>query len=166
MIAVLALAGCATAPQAPAPRVDMTGALAAVRAVDQPTANELTVRPLVDPEVADLRAQASAHEVAGRFDEAAHALDEALRIAVDDPDLLQARAEIALAQGRLDEALGFAERSLALGPKVGPLCRRQQETRRQVALAQAAAGDASAASRADAAATARDACTVTPPPRY
>lgn len=169
LVLAIALAGCAATRPIPAPEprvVDMSAALAAVRAAGQPAENELAVRPLVDPQVADLQALAAAHEAAGRPAEAARALDDALRIAVDDPALLQARAEVSLAQGRLDEALRGAERSHALGPKVGPLCRRQQETRRQVALAQVAAGDASAAARADAAAVARDACTVTPPPRY
>lgn len=166
LVAAVALAGCASAPPAPAPRVDRSAALAAVRAAGQPGANELAVRPLVDARVADLQALAAAHEASGRLDDAARALDDALRIAADDPELLQARAEIALAQGRLEDAGRDAERSHALGPKVGPLCRRQQETRRQVALAQATAGDTAAAARAAAAGAARDACTVTPPPRY
>ena len=167
LVAAFVLAGCATTPPTPPARVvDMSAALSAVRAAGQPTANELAVRPLVDPQVADLQALAAAHEAAGRLDDSARALDEALRIAVDDPALLQARAEVWLARARLDEALRLAERSHALGPKVGPLCRRQQETRRQVALAQATAGDVSPAARAEAAAVAREACTVTPPPRY
>lgn len=163
---LLALAGCASAPVAPAVKVDTAAALAAVRAAGMAAPDELAVRPLVDPGVADLQQQAAAHEAAGRFEQAAAALDEALRIAPDDPALLQARAEAALAGGRFGEALRLAERSHALGPKVGPLCRRQQETRVQVALAQAQHGDAAAPARAEAARRERAACTVTPPPRY
>lgn len=164
--AALALAACATVPEAPPIEVDTRAAVAAVRSAGASAANEVAVRPLVDPGVADLQEQAAAHEAAGRLDEAATALDEALRIAADDPALLQARAEVALAQARFDDALRWAERSHALGPKVGPLCRRQQETRVQVALAQAQLGDATAPARADEARRDRDACTVTPAPRY
>ncbi|MFZ5657683.1 MAG: tetratricopeptide repeat protein [Pseudomonadota bacterium] len=166
LTSVLVLAGCAGTPVVPRVEVDTRAAVAAVRAAGVASADELAVRPLVDPGVADLQAQAAAHEAAGRLDAAAQALDQALEIAADDPALLQARAEVALAQGRFDEALALAERSHASGPKVGPLCRRQQEARRQVALAQARLGDAGAATRAEAARREREACTVTPPPRY
>lgn len=165
-LSLLALAGCASAPVAPRVSVDTAAALAVVRAAGTAAPDELAVRPLVDPQVADLQQQAAAHEAAGRFDQAASVLDEALRIAPDDPALLQARAEAALALGHLDEAQRLAARSHALGPKVGPLCRRQQETRVQVALAQAQQGDAAAPARAEAARLERAACTVTPPPRY
>lgn len=169
LVPALLLAGCAGAPVVTAPpraEIDTRAALEAVRSAGAPTKDELAVRPLLDPDVADLQAQAGVHEQAGRFDAAAAALDQALAIAPDDPALLQARAEIALAQGRLDEADRLSERSHALGPKVGPLCRRQQETRVQAASAQARLGDAAAHARADEARRLRDACTVTPPPRY
>jgi tetratricopeptide (TPR) repeat protein len=165
-VALLLLAGCATAPVEQPVVVDTRAALAAVRAAGEPAANELAVRPLVDAQVADLQQQAGAHEAAARYADALAVLDDALRIAPEDPGLLQARAEMALALGRFDEALRFADRSHAAGPQVGPLCRRQQETRAQVALAQARLGDAAAAARADDARRAREACTVTPPPRY
>lgn len=168
LMPLLLLAGCATAPAPVEPRVeiDTRAAVAAVRAAGALAPNELAVRPLVDPQVVDLQEQAAAHEAAGRVDAAAQAIDAALALSTDDPALLQARAEIALLQNDLQAALDYASRSHAAGPKVGPLCRRQQETRVQVALAQALQGDADAQARADAAAAARDACTVTPPPRY
>lgn len=163
----IVLAGCASAPPAPpVPALDTRPALAAVRAAGEPAPNELAVRPLVDPAVRDLQGQAAAHEAAGRLDEAVKAVDDALALSPDDPALLQSRAELALARGDLDGALALAARSHAAGPKVGPLCRRQLETRVQVALLQTQAGDAAAAARADAARRERDACTVTPPPRY
>lgn len=165
-LSLLALAGCGSVPEAPRVAIDSRAAVAAVRAAGEPTPNELAVRPLVDPQVVDLQEQAAAHEAAGRFDDAAKAIDAALAVSTNDPALLQARAEIALLQGRLDEALGYAARSHEAGPKVGPLCRRQQEAHVQVALAQAALGDATTTARAEAARRARDACTVTPPPRY
>ena len=165
-LVLLTSAGCASVPEAPRVAIDTRAAVAAVRAAGEPAPNELAVRPLVDPQVVDLQEQAAAHEAAGRFDEAANAIDAALEVSTDDPALLQARAEIALLQGRFDEALAYAARSHEAGPKVGPLCRRQQETQVQVALGQAALGDTAAPARAEAARRARDACTVTPAPRY
>ena len=165
-LALLLLAGCASAPPEARPQLDTGAALAQVRAAGAALPAELEVRPLMDPQVVDLLEQASAHEAAGRPDEAARAVDEALLLSPGDPALLQARAEAALLQGRLDDALAHAQRSHAAGPKLGPLCRRQLETQLQVALAQSRLGDAAAAARADAARARRDACTVTPPPRY
>lgn len=167
-VAVLVLAGCATPPRA-APavvEVDTAAALAAVRAAGRVEAVELDVRPLADPQVRDLREQAAADEAAGRVDAAAAALDAALALSPGDPALLQERGELALLQARWAQALDFARRSHAAGPGVGPLCRRQHELQVQVALAEALQGDAAAPARADAARRARDACTVTPPPRY
>lgn len=166
LLLLLALAGCASVPEAPRVAIDTRAAVVAVRAAGEPAPNELAVRPLVDPQVLDLQEQAAAHEAAGRLDEAAGAIDAALAVSTNDPALLQARAEIALLQGRFDDAFAYAARSHEAGPKVGPLCRRQQETHVQVALAQAALGDAAAPARVDAARRARDACTVTPAPRY
>lgn len=167
LLALLMLAGCAsTPPPTPTVRIDTRAAVDAVRRAGEPAADELAVRPLLDPGVADLQEQAAAHEAAGRLDEAAQAIQAALALSPDDPALLQSRAEVALLEGDLDRALEFSARSYTLGPKVGPLCRRQLETRVQVALAQALQGDADAATRADAARRERDACTVTPPPRY
>lgn len=166
LLPLLVAAGCASAPVAPRVQLDTRGAVAAVRAAGEPAPNELAVRPLVDPQVVDLLEQAAAHESAGRLDDAARAIDAALALSTGDPALLQARAEIALLQGHLDEALDYATRSYAAGPKVGPLCRRQQEARVQVALAQATLGHATATARAEAARRERDACTTTPPPRY
>lgn len=163
---LLALAGCATTPVVAPVAVDTHAALAAVRAAGAARADELEVRPLADPQVVDLREQAAAHERAGRTDAAFAAIDEALRLSPDDPALLQERAELALLMGRLEAAAADARRSHGIGPRVGPLCRRQQELLAQVALAQAAQGDAAAPARAVAAREAREACTVTPPPRY
>lgn len=168
LLACIALAGCATAPPpSPSPPVlDTRAALAAVRSAGTPAANEVAVVPLRDPQAVDLAEGAARAESAGRFDDAAKLLDRALALAGDDPVLLQSRAEVALASGELSAAAQWAARSYALGPKLGPLCRRQQETLLQVATLQARQGDATADARQAAAKAARDACTVTPPPRY
>lgn len=166
LVAVLVLSGCTAAPVIERPAVDTRAALAAIRNAGVAAPDELEVRPLADPQFVDLRELAAAHERGGRVDAAVAALDEALAISPGDPGLLQERAELAVLQGWWLQALEFAQRSHGLGPKVGPLCRRQQELQVQVALAQAVQGDASAGARAEAARRARDACTVTPPPRY
>lgn len=161
------LVACASAPPAP-PRVeiDTRAALAAVRASGAALPAELDVRPLMDPQVLDLLELAATHEQAGRVDASARAIDQALELSPGDPALLQARAEAALLQGDFTQAQALAQRSHAAGPKLGPLCRRQMETQVQAALAQSRLGDAGAAARAEAARTGREACTVTPPPRY
>jgi tetratricopeptide (TPR) repeat protein len=167
LLAAAVLAGCASVPpSAPAVPVDTAAAVATVRAAGRVGDTELEVRPLADPGVADLREQAVAHEAAGRREQALAALDEALALSPGDPALLQERAELALLTGEWEQALDFARRSHLAGPGVGPLCRRQHELQVQVALAQALQGDAMASARADVARRARDACTVTPPPRY
>lgn len=172
-VAAMLVAGCVTSPtpngeavDVALPEFDSAAAVAAVRAAGAEVSVELDVQPLSDPEVTDLRQQAARMEAAGRLDAAAEALDDALELRPDDPLLLQERAELALLQNRAMEAAQLAARSHALGPQVGPLCRRQQEVLVQVARAQAAAGDADAGARAEAAAQAREACTVTPAPRY
>lgn len=160
----LALAACssppapqkaATKPAAPAAR----NLLAEVRAAGADGDDSLDVQPLRDPEIEDLRASATRAETAARFDEADGYLREALAIAPDDPDLLQWRAELALAQARYDEAVQLASRSYETGPKLGALCRRNWTA---VKLAREMTGHAAAAT---AAAQQAARCTVEPPVR-
>lgn len=156
------LAACAT-PPAPAtatPGVAPAAMVAAIRAAGGQDDTELSVQPLRDPMVEDLREQAQRLEVAGRAAEAAAALDHALRLVPGDPALLQERAEAAVLLGDLAGAEARAGHAWELGSRVGPLCRRHAETQRQVRLA---AGDAAGAA---AAAQRREACTVAAPARY
>lgn len=88
----------------------------------------LAVSPLLDPQVADLSEAAHALEAAGRYQDAAEMLQRALQITPDDPALLQHAAEIALHLGELDRAVGLAGRSYEIGPRLGPLCRRNWAT--------------------------------------
>lgn len=134
------LAGCATPapppPPAPAvPAVSPAQRLAAVDAIGGADDTELTVQPLRDPEVDDLRATAAARRKAGDVPGAAHALDQALQLAPDDPALLQERAETALLAGDFGSAERFARRAIELGSKTGPLCRRHWATIEQARLA-------------------------------
>lgn len=159
---VLTVAGCAAvpgppaAPGGPAPET-MVAAIRASAAADDA---ELTVQPLRDPRVEDLRADAARLEAAGDFAAAAAALDEAMAIVRDDPALMQERAEVALLQGDLALAGSLAERAYALGARVGPLCRRHWATLRQLRLGDGdMAGAASAGEQIEA-------CRVTGPVRY
>jgi len=125
---VLALAACASAPPPAAvpvgpPPPTPAEIVAAVRAAGQ-GGLELVVIPLVDPHVEDLRDRATAGEQAGTYAEADVELVKALAISADDPDLLQWRAELAVLRGEFAQAETLAAMSTVLGPKSGPLCRR------------------------------------------
>src|SRR5690606_12512595 len=116
----LLLAACAGGPgeRGPAP---LTGAspLQMAAAIEAAAGEgELTVMPLRDPMVEDLREQARAARAAGDYDAAAAALDRALDITPDDPALLQERAEAALLQRDFEHAGALAERAFALGAQV------------------------------------------------
>ncbi len=128
------LAGCAMGP-ASSPR--SAGAPASVSAVEAVTAiraaagdgeGELSVQPLRDGRVEDLRHQAAQQEAAGDVAGAAARLDEALAIVPEDPAILQERAEVAILQGDTVTADRLAQRAYALGSQVGPLCRRHWAT--------------------------------------
>lgn len=93
---------------------------------------ELTVQPLRDNEVEDLREVAAAALKRGDDAVAASNLDKALAIVPQDPAVLQERAEVALSQADFDRAESDALRAIALGSEVGPWCRRHWETVRQV----------------------------------
>lgn len=106
--------------------------VAAIRAAAGADDKELTVQPLRDPQVEDLR-EAAAKAVAARdYAAAADALNQAILIVPEDPAVLQERAEIAVLQRDFDRAETLAQRAFDLGSKVGPLCRQHWETIRQV----------------------------------
>lgn len=154
----LALAACGTAPTTPEPAA-LTSAtprqmVAAIHAAAGDGEAELTVRPLRDPKVEDLREDAQRLQQQGHYAEAAKALDQALGIVPDDPSLLQERAELALLQEDYAGAGTLAQRAWEIGSKVGPLCRRHWATIEQVRLV---AGDAAGAATAKARV---DQCTV------
>lgn len=162
----LVLAACATSPGAPsAAAPPLTSAtpeqmVAAIRAAAGDGDGELSVQPLRDPMVEDLREQAARSEAQGRHEEAAAALDRALGIVPDDPALLQERAEAAILLRDFERANALAEHAFALGAQVGPLCRRHWATIEQVRLV---AGDAEGAATAKAQV---DGCKVAGPERY
>ena len=159
----LALAGCGGSPAGPVaqratPRAEPAAMVAQVRAVGA-TGHELDVQPLRDPQVQDLRDRAGQLEAQGRTKDAEALVDQALAISVEDPDLLQWKAELALYRRAWAEAESLAMRSFERGPKLGGLCRRNWATLQH---ARDSRGDAAGA------ATARqriDGCAVTPPVR-
>ncbi|MBK7145052.1 MAG: hypothetical protein IPH76_07525 [Xanthomonadales bacterium] len=79
--------------------------------------------PLRGSRSADLRSKAQAAEAAKQFDQAAATLDAAGDHA-EDPALWQWRAGIALAERRFADAIAHAQKSEAIGPKLGGLCVR------------------------------------------
>ncbi|MEN5070592.1 hypothetical protein [Stenotrophomonas sp. TWI1183] len=134
----LALAACVTPPPVVKAPVDTTTPAQRLAAVDAAAGNddkELAVQPLRDSEVEDLRQAAHARRQANDLAGAAVALDQALAIMASDPSVLQDRAEIALLQGDWAAAETFARKSIELGSKTGPLCRRHWATIEQSRLA-------------------------------
>ena len=134
----LALAACVTPPPVVKAPVDTTTPaqrLAAVEAAAGPDDKELSVQPLRDSQVEDLRQTALAQRQGNDLAAAAGSLDQALQIVAGDPAVLQERAEIALLQGQWAEAEAFARKAVDLGSKTGPLCRRHWATIEQSRLA-------------------------------
>ncbi len=112
--------------------------LAQVRAAGQ-IGNELDVQPLRDAQVEDLRAVAALAENNGDIGAAQNALEQALRVVPEDPDLLQWQAELALLGRDWEKAETLAMSSYQKGPKLGGLCRRSWAT---IQFAREARGDA------------------------
>jgi hypothetical protein len=121
---------------------------------------DLTVAPLRDPQVEDLRTTASQAEARKDVVSAQAAIDLALKISAMDPDLLQWRAELFLLKKNWAQAESFAQLSYNQGPKLGALCRRNWKT---LSFARRAKNDAAGAQRAEQQIVQ---CTVAPPPRY
>jgi hypothetical protein len=88
----------------------------------------IEVQPLPDARVADLRERAQRLRDAGEIDAADLALQQALEITPENPELLQQRAELALVREAFEEAEQLAARSYELGPRLGGLCRRNWAT--------------------------------------
>ena len=159
---LLALAACSApdeppaATKAAAPKRDL---VAEVRAQGADAPDSLEVQPLRDPQVEDLRAAATRHENARKYDEADKAIAQALSITPQDPELLQHRAEIALARADWMLAEQLANSSYERGPKLGGLCRRNWAT---IRFSREMRGQAAEAATA---ATQGQRCTVEPPVR-
>ena len=134
LFAALALDGCALfqspAPPAPppAPAKPSYDLVAAIRAAGRAESSVINVTPLRDPGVTALANAAAADDAAGRYQDEAAKLDQALKLSPDAPDLLQARAEAAVRLKDYAQAEQLAHRSWELGPRLGPLCARNWQT--------------------------------------
>lgn len=119
----------------------------------------IEVQPLQDPAITDLREAAARLEQAHAYEAADAIVQQALTLAPGDPELLQWRAELALAMGQLDAAVRLANASWEVGPRLGSLCRRNWAA---IRLARELRGlpDAAAVAAAQAAR-----CTIAPPAR-
>lgn len=160
----LALAACASAP--PVLPVQSLTTATPVQMVEYIHATagdgegELSVQPLRDSQVEDLRQRAGQLQQQGLYGEAAEALEQAIALVPDDPALLQERAEAAILLNDYALASELAARAQAMGSGVGPLCRRHWATLEQARLVQ---GDAEGAAAAKAAI---EDCRVARPPRW
>lgn len=180
--ALALLAACAApVPVKPAePAFDAVALVTTIRAAGAASATELDVQPLRDPQVEDLRQQATQLEGKHMYRGAADLLDRAMALNAQDPALLQERAELALLLRDPVQAQQLARQAIELGSTTGPLCRRHWETLLQTALLRANdrvirrdESEAAATTRvrgAEAevrdARTRREACTVAAPNRY
>jgi len=137
LLGVAVLAACSSAPPPAVPTDTTTPAqrMSAVEKVAGVEDTELSVQPLRDPQVEDLRQMARSKRESGDLAGAATALDQALKLVSEDPGVWQERAEIALLQGDWAGAERDAKRAVDLGSKTGPLCRRHWATIEQARLA-------------------------------
>ncbi len=135
LLMVSGVSGCSLfAPEAkptpvqalpPVPTYDL---VASIRAAGEREKSVISVNALRDPSVVALQDSAASDARAGRYAEAAAALDQALKLSPESPDLLQDRAEIAIRQKDFSKAEKLAQQSWSLGPKLGPLCARNWQT--------------------------------------
>jgi tetratricopeptide (TPR) repeat protein len=134
--------------------------VASIRAAGTQFDSSVEVKPLRDPAVDGLLKQA--HELEGQqqIAPAIDAVNKALKIAPNAPDILQYDAELQIQAHDWKQAGALAQKSWELGPRVGALCARNQQTLAHVREAQ---GDAAGAAQAKQQVTA---CKVPAPARY
>lgn len=119
--------------------------IAAIHAAGEQSESALTVTPLANPGVEALQQAARVDAEAGRLEAARSKLDQALVLSPKAPDLLQAKAEVAIRAGHYDRAETLAYNSWQNGPQLGPLCARNWQT---IAEVRALAGDTAGAATA------------------
>ncbi|HKJ18962.1 MAG TPA: tetratricopeptide repeat protein [Xanthomonadales bacterium] len=144
LLVTLLLASCAATP--PAPVEDRDEVEEEVRQPAQKDSAGVQVRPLQNPAVIELLAQAGDAEDQGRYDDATVLLERALRIQPHDPELLQQMAEVQLQQKDYEQALNFAVRSYDSGSRVGEICARNWRT---ISLARERLGDSGGSREAE-----------------
>jgi predicted Zn-dependent protease len=130
--AALALVAACSQPSPPSqstrPTRQAYDLVASVRAAGAAEKSAIEVAPLRDPGVQGLQDSAMDDDRAGRYDDAAAKLDQALKLAPQSPDLMQDRAEIAIRTKNYPLAEKLARESFQIGPKSGSLCARNWQT--------------------------------------
>lgn len=134
--------------------------VAGIRAAGAQFDSSVEVKPLRDPAVDGLLKQAHDLEAQQQIAPALDAVEKALKIAPNAPDILQYEAELKIQVHDWKQAGALAQKSWELGPKVGGLCARNMQTLVHVRESQ---GDAAGAAQAR---TQLSGCKVPAPARY
>jgi tetratricopeptide (TPR) repeat protein len=167
---VAMLAGCSQPPPPakaaakPDPQVqadaNTLAIVASIRAAGAQFDSSVEVKPLRDPAVDGLLKQAHDLESQQQIAAAIDAVNKALKIAPNAPDILQYEAELQVQAHDWKQAGALAQRSWELGPRVGALCARNMQTLVHVRESQ---GDAAGAAQAK---QQLSGCRVPAPARY
>lgn len=132
LAAALLLVACSEpsgpSPQATKPPRPAYDLVAAIRAAGDREKSVIDVTPLRDPGVTALQQSALADERAGKYQDAADKLDQAIKLSPSSPDLLQDRAEAAVYLKDYAHAEKLARQSFDTGSKMGSLCARNWQT--------------------------------------
>jgi tetratricopeptide (TPR) repeat protein len=152
----------APAPAPAAPDAGTAAIVASIRAAgtQSDSSSSVEVKPLRDPAVEGLLKQARDLEAQQQIPAALEAVDKALKIAPNAPDILQYEAELQVQAHDWNQAGSLAQKSWELGPKVGALCARNMQTLVHVREAQ---GDAAGVAKAK---QQLSGCKVPAPARY
>ena len=142
------------------PDRDPTAAVTGIRAAGAKLESAVEVKPLRDPAVDGLLKQARDLEAQGQPIAALDAVHKAQKIAGNAPDIIQYEAELLIETRDWKSAAASAQKSYDLGPKVGALCARNQQT---LVEARSALGDTAGAEQARLQVAA---CNVPAPARY
>lgn len=142
MSLILWLAGCQLNPFG---GVDRRTAAEKIRGVGVDDEQGLQIYGLRNPIVTELMERALVLEKRGRYGDALSALEQALVIEPEAPDILQQMAEVYIEQGFWQAAKARAQQSIELGPRLGHLCKRNWRT---LAMAYENTGDRSEANKA------------------
>lgn len=142
------------------PDRDPAAAVAAIRAAATKFESSVEVKPLRDPAVDGLLRQAHDFEAQGQAAQALDVVRRAQKVAGAAPDIIQYEAELLIETRNWTQAEAAARRSWELGPKVGALCARNQQT---LVETRTAAGDATGTELAR---QQLAACNVPAPARY
>jgi tetratricopeptide (TPR) repeat protein len=123
---ILLLGSCASTPPAPPepPPPPARDRVAELRARASSTFSAMEVAPLQNPAVDLLLAQVAELEAAGKHQDAAARIEEALTIEPDNPRLWQLKAETLLRNELFLDAEKLAMKSYDLGSRIGEWCMR------------------------------------------